>query len=85
VFDLGTILTLYPPPRPSAKAPAPRRAPCKAPRQADVSTVSAAPATVLTCPVRPGATPGRSRTEDTENTTTATPPPGGTDTRSEER
>jgi hypothetical protein len=44
VFDLGTLLTLYPPPRSLTTAPQPR--------QADVSAVSAAPATVLTCPAR---------------------------------
>jgi hypothetical protein len=44
VFDLGTLLTLYPPPRSLTTA--------TRPRQAGVSAVSAAPATVLTCPAR---------------------------------
>ena len=79
MFDLGTILTLYPPPR-RPKDPLTAPAP---PRQADVSAVSAAPAKVLTCPVRPETTPGRTGTNDTRST--EAPPPSGTETRSEER
>lgn len=44
MFDLGLVLTLYPPPRSLTAAPRTR--------QAGVSAVSAAPATVLTCPAR---------------------------------
>jgi hypothetical protein len=42
MFDLGMVLTLYPPPH--------RLSPDLTPRQVDVSAVSAAPARVLTCP-----------------------------------
>ena len=75
MFDLGTVLTLYPPPtrpRGPLTTPAP-------PRQADVSAVSAAPARVMTCPERPR----RTGTNRTENTTA--PPPAGAANRSEER
>ncbi|HEY1094849.1 MAG TPA: hypothetical protein VGE61_09100 [Glycomyces sp.] len=41
MFDLGMVLTLYPPPH--------RLSPDLTPRQVDVSAVSAAPAKVLTC------------------------------------
>jgi hypothetical protein len=84
MFDLGRVLTLYPPPK-RPKGPLTAPAPT---RQADVSAVSAAPAKVLTCPVRTGTTPGRTGTNDTEHTdtrSTEAPPHGGTRTRSEER
>lgn len=87
MFDLGMILTLYPPPtRPKGPltAPAP-------PRQADVSAVSAAPVKVLTCPVTPSRTGVKnSKQSSRKNSKTQTqhhgaPPPSGTETRSEER
>jgi hypothetical protein len=51
VFDLGTLLTLYPPPYSRSTDPHSLTDEAR-PRQGGVSAVSAAPAKVLTCPAR---------------------------------